>query len=102
MVDYGLCNNNIFKDIRYFCVGQPNHLSDHAFITCSIETNNSCNLEKLECIVTSPFPNGFKWFQHTARSFSEALRLPTIQKMLSASENDINVNNLCENMETEY
>ena len=59
LVDYGLCNNNIFKDIRYFCVGQPNHLSDHAFITCSIETNNSCNLEKLECIVTSPFPNGF-------------------------------------------
>ena len=38
-------NSDIIPKIRYFCVGQHNHLSDHAFIIPSIKTNNSSNLD---------------------------------------------------------
>ena len=105
VVDYMICDQEIFENANYFVVKSPSYLSDHSQIITWIDIDQTieepdtgpCNIEM------SKLPNQFIWNNDAKNNFRETLRSPEIQRKMnefvdSNFTNDLNGINkyLCE------
>ena len=102
VVDYIICDQEIFENANYFVVKSPTYLSDHSQIITWIDISQTieehdtgpCNIEM------SKLPNQFIWNNDAKNNFRETLRSPEIQRKMnefvdSNFTNDLNGINKC-------
>ena len=82
VVDYIICDQNTFQNIKHFIVKPPNYLSDHSQITTWIEINNPIpppeNITNSIPIHKLPFQ--FVWSDNSKNEFKKAFESNDIQQ----------------------
>ena len=96
VVDYIICNQELFRNTNYFVVKPPTYLSDHNQTvtwvgidqTKKLDTNPGCNIEMTK------LPNQYIWDNHSKNNFGESLRSQEMQKKLNEFMNSDFTNDL--------
>ena len=84
VVDYVICDQELFQKTNYFIVKPPTYLSDHSQIVTWIDIDqiadkpdtSSCNIE------LTKLPNQFTWDDYSKKKFRQTLKSTEIQKKI--------------------
>jgi hypothetical protein len=84
-VDYAICDQETFQNIKHFVVKPPTYLSDHSQIITWLDINkslpeNETNPPKPEQIPLLRLPLQFDWSENSKTNFRQTLKSTEIQK----------------------
>ena len=85
VIDYIICDQNLFDKTEYFIVNPPTYLSDHSQTITWIDigqTNDKINFDPCD-IQLKKLPNQFKWDNGSKNIFRKTLKSPQIQKNIN-------------------
>ena len=99
VIDYAICDQDLFTHIANFTVKEPLCLSDHSPIVTwlNINTNFSSRDTSSESDTLTHLPKQFFWENDSSQKFHNALRSPNIQMLIleylhdNSPTNDINI-----------
>ena len=97
VVDYIICSEDIISSIPFMDISDPNHISDHSYISCNIGLGN--NFHGPSNHTTKQKAQSYKWSSESSTIFRSALKLPRFEQELndlfsSASDVDTYCSNL--------
>ena len=90
VVDYIICDQNVFADIDHFVVKQPSYLSDHSQIvgwfkskpsTSTLQSDLNTETSLAKSLVK--LPPQFIWDKDSSLKFSSSLNSPNIQSLIT-------------------
>ena len=89
VIDYAMCDQDLFLNISNFIVKQPSPLLDHSPIITwlNINTNNS-TIESLANNSLTRLPKQFVWENDSTQKFKDCLRSPVPQTLIREYIND--------------
>ena len=102
VVDYGIASENIFRQIIYFRISQPFHISDHAYL--SFKINLMKDIYQEPKVRTSPLPVSFNWNDANKLAYKQYLNHPSTKSQLYHIKNKVNnehyngIDEICENI----
>ena len=98
VVDYSICDQDLFQHVANFIVKEPSCLSDHSPIVTWLNINtNISNRDAIPANDTlTSLPKQFCWEHDSTQKFKDALRSPStqtlIREFLNDNESTANVN----------
>ena len=98
VVDYSICDQDLFQHVANFIVKEPSCLSDHSPIVTWLNINtNISNRDAIPANDTlTSLPKQFCWEHDSTQKFKDALRSPStqtlIREFLNDNESPANVN----------
>ena len=84
VIDYAICDQDLFSNVSNFVVSQPCSISDHSSIITSININTTI-VEPESSIENNPLsrlPMQFLWENDSASKFKDFLRSPNLQMLI--------------------
>ena len=84
VIDYAICDQDLFSNVSSFVVNQPCSISDHSSIITSININTTIG-EPESSIENNPLsrlPMQFLWENDSASKFKDVLRSPDLQMLI--------------------
>lgn len=98
VIDYILCNYNIFNDIEYFQVHDLVPYSIHSMISCTLKIN-WCNFNDIfvEETPLHALPDLFLWNAHSLKSWNDVIRHPDTKSLVNTFMQDSQVDNISAN-----
>ena len=84
VIDYAICDQELFSNVSNFIVSQPCSISDHSSIITSININTTIGEPEspIENNPMSRLPMQFLWENDSAPKFKDVLRSPDLQMLI--------------------
>ena len=94
VVDYAICDQDIFSLVANFIVKEPLYFSDHSPVVTWLKINNkiSSNHTIPEKDILSRLPKQFFWKNDSTQKFKDALRSLNIQALIREYTADDSLN----------
>jgi hypothetical protein len=97
VIDYIICDQELFQNTKYFVVKLPTYLSDHSQITTWIDiglhTNDLSDINQCQ-LPMSELPLQFIWYENSKSIFRPTLKSPETQQKLYEFTNSDFTNDL--------